>query len=200
MNAKIKREINDMSYEQMLDKWRNSRVGEPLFQHGNDDYFLRVMKKKREKLTEDEFDQISKRVGWEKKRSTSKYQSATYELEDKFFTYVYTIDEKRNMICKYAAVFDTPIQVMDFLTRLLDYDDVSFMRNIPNSDKKMVDDFNEGIGPSCDQGDRGILSSYGGQISVTPRYMSKETWDAMTHYVMFKPTITISLDELPPVC
>ena len=66
MTEKLKKQINEMSYESMLSRWRFAPLGDPLFQGEIGDYFAKVMREKREKLEEGEHARISKKIGWEK--------------------------------------------------------------------------------------------------------------------------------------
>ena len=60
MTDKQKKAIDEMTYEQMLSKWRFAPIGDPMFQGEVGDYFSKVMKQKRENHS-----QVSKKIGWD---------------------------------------------------------------------------------------------------------------------------------------
>lgn len=62
MNEKIKRWIDNASYEDLLYRWRFASLGDPMFQGETGDYYAAVMKEKR--LSVDHV-QASKNIGWE---------------------------------------------------------------------------------------------------------------------------------------
>lgn len=64
IDAKIKAQIDGMSYEQMLRRWRFAPSGDTIFQGDVGDYFAEVMKAKKNKLPHDEQVRISKNIGW----------------------------------------------------------------------------------------------------------------------------------------
>jgi hypothetical protein len=64
LNNKLKAEINNMQYSEMLHKWRFAPAGDKLFQGESGDYFSKNMSEKRNKLSEDEKINISKCIGW----------------------------------------------------------------------------------------------------------------------------------------
>lgn len=63
---KIKNQIDSMTYEEMLSKWRFAPIGDPMFQGETGDYYKKVMKKKKDQLLDGEHVSISKKIGWEK--------------------------------------------------------------------------------------------------------------------------------------
>ena len=64
MDAETKDRIDGMSYGTMLDLWRFSASGHPLFQGETGEYFAKVMAEKRDALPLGEASNTSKRVGW----------------------------------------------------------------------------------------------------------------------------------------
>ena len=62
IDSKIKKWIDEASYETLLRKWRFAPLGDPMFQGDMGRYYAEVMFRKR-----DECDhvQASKNVGWE---------------------------------------------------------------------------------------------------------------------------------------
>jgi len=64
MNEETKKEIDSMDYESMLNLWRFSKVGYPMFQGETGKYFSKVMNEKRDALSDDKRVQASKNVGW----------------------------------------------------------------------------------------------------------------------------------------
>ena len=61
-----KKWIDEMSYEQLLSKWRFAPAGDTLFQGETGEYFAKVMKEKRDSVSNEEHVATSKRLGWEK--------------------------------------------------------------------------------------------------------------------------------------
>ena len=61
---KLKKEIDEMTFESMMWLWRFSPAGYEMFQGESGKYFAEVMKEKREKITDEEYVKISKRIGW----------------------------------------------------------------------------------------------------------------------------------------
>lgn len=59
----IKKTIDNMSYSELLSRWRFGSLGDPMFQGEVGDYFAKLMFKKRE-----EVDHVaaSKAIGWDK--------------------------------------------------------------------------------------------------------------------------------------
>ena len=66
MDVKIKKQIDKMSYEQMLRKWRHTPCFDKnsMFTGEVGDYFSKSMAEKECKLKPDEKSKISKRIGW----------------------------------------------------------------------------------------------------------------------------------------
>ena len=62
MNERTKRWIDAASYEELLNKWRFARIGDPMFQGETGEYYATVMREKGK--TEDHV-QVSKNIGWE---------------------------------------------------------------------------------------------------------------------------------------
>lgn len=62
LTKQLKQEIDSMSYEQLLSKWRFSPVGSPIFQGESGTYFSQKMTKLREQGADHVG--ISKRLGW----------------------------------------------------------------------------------------------------------------------------------------
>ncbi len=67
MNTKIKNEIDDMSYIEMLSLWRNASMGHPMFKGKTGDYFSKVMQAKKNATSHKEQVRASKDVGWQTK-------------------------------------------------------------------------------------------------------------------------------------
>ncbi len=64
MNTKIKKWIDNASYESMLRKVRFAPLGDPLFQLESGEYFHKVMGEKCSELKDGEHAEASKRIGW----------------------------------------------------------------------------------------------------------------------------------------
>lgn len=64
MNKTDKKNIDGMSYEFMLDLWRNAQVGHRMFQGELGAYFSKVMAKKKAALSTTAQVSASKRIGW----------------------------------------------------------------------------------------------------------------------------------------
>lgn len=60
----MKAEIDGMTYEQLLQKWRFSSIGAPLFQGEVGEYFTKVLNLKKNELSPEAQASISKSVGW----------------------------------------------------------------------------------------------------------------------------------------
>ena len=65
VSDETKKSIDNMSYESLLSLWRNAKVGHPYFQGEIGDYYSKVMKKKREEVSNDEHVRASKNIGWD---------------------------------------------------------------------------------------------------------------------------------------
>lgn len=66
MTPDQKKYIDNLSYTSMLSLWRNSPVGEPLFQGSTGDYFAKRMSEERERIGNRAHVSASKSIGWEK--------------------------------------------------------------------------------------------------------------------------------------
>jgi hypothetical protein len=64
LTDELKNEIDNMSYSQMLSKWRFTPAGNNLFQGESGDYFAKVLGEKKNDLSIDNQAGISKFVGW----------------------------------------------------------------------------------------------------------------------------------------
>jgi len=65
-SLKLKDWIDNASYEDLLQRWRFASCGDPFFQGETGQYYSRVMAEKKDKLSNSERVEISKRIGWEK--------------------------------------------------------------------------------------------------------------------------------------
>ena len=61
-----KEEIDNASYEELLEKWRFAPSGDPAFQGEAGEYYAKVMFEKKELLLPGQAVAASKSVGWEK--------------------------------------------------------------------------------------------------------------------------------------
>lgn len=61
---KMKKWIDNASYEELLSRWRFGPAGDPMFQGELGDYYAEVMKKKGEEVGDDERIRASKNIGW----------------------------------------------------------------------------------------------------------------------------------------
>ena len=67
MNKKYKEWIDEATYLELLRRWRNTPVGEPIFQQTETTlYYSKVMAEKKAVLPAAEAIAISKRIGWDK--------------------------------------------------------------------------------------------------------------------------------------
>ena len=66
MSDKIKKQIDEMSYESMLRLWRNAPSGDPMFQGETGIYYKEVMFRKRDEVGPDAHVAASKSIGWRK--------------------------------------------------------------------------------------------------------------------------------------
>lgn len=64
LTPEIKAEIDSMTYEGMLRRWRFAQIGDPMFQGEVGDYFGDLMWKRRDALGPDVHTRTSKRIGW----------------------------------------------------------------------------------------------------------------------------------------
>jgi hypothetical protein len=65
INEKTKKAIDDMSYYSMLELWRNAPIGHPYFKDETGDYYGKVMKEKKDRISHEEAVKASKDIGWE---------------------------------------------------------------------------------------------------------------------------------------
>ena len=56
--------IDNMTYRELLSKWRFAPTGDPLLQGDIGKYYSKVMNEKKELLTDGEHSRISKSIGW----------------------------------------------------------------------------------------------------------------------------------------
>jgi hypothetical protein len=56
--------IDNASYMQLLDRWRHSLLGDPMFVGELGDYYSEVMSEKKADINQSEQVQISKNIGW----------------------------------------------------------------------------------------------------------------------------------------
>jgi hypothetical protein len=64
--AKLKSDIDAMSYESLLRLWRNAEVGSPYFQGEVGTYYRNRMTEKRVEVGDKEHVRASKSIGWER--------------------------------------------------------------------------------------------------------------------------------------
>ena len=64
IEEKTKEAIDEMSYHQMLYKWRHSPAGHWYFQGETGEYYKKVMFEKKAQLENSEQVSISKSIGW----------------------------------------------------------------------------------------------------------------------------------------
>lgn len=60
----MKQWIDNASYEQLLSKWRTAQIGDTFFKGDIGDYYVIIMKKKREEVGDAEHVRASKSIGW----------------------------------------------------------------------------------------------------------------------------------------
>jgi len=63
LTDKKKKQIDSLSYQEMLQKWRFAPIGDPLFEGETGDYFSARMK---ELAVDVDEVAVSKKVGWDK--------------------------------------------------------------------------------------------------------------------------------------
>jgi hypothetical protein len=56
--------IDNASYYDLLSRWRFSAAGDPFFIEEVGNHFTKVMKEKRNELSQEECSRISKQIGW----------------------------------------------------------------------------------------------------------------------------------------
>jgi len=67
LTENLKNQIDSMSYETLLYKWRFATLGDPIFQDESGEYFSKRMKELKELPGgKEEHVQVSKSIGWEK--------------------------------------------------------------------------------------------------------------------------------------
>jgi len=64
LTPEVKAEIDAMTYEQLLRRWRFATLGNPMFQGERGSYFADRMSELRRKIGHDAAVQASKNVGW----------------------------------------------------------------------------------------------------------------------------------------
>ncbi len=57
--------LDNASYEQLLSKWRFASAGDPYFQGEVGEYYSKIMKEKRDSVSNAEQVAASKSIGWE---------------------------------------------------------------------------------------------------------------------------------------
>lgn len=62
----LKQQIDSMTYEQLLHRWRFAPVGDLMLQGEIGEYFSKVMAEKRSALPDGAHVAASKQIGWEK--------------------------------------------------------------------------------------------------------------------------------------
>lgn len=67
-NEEMKKWIDNASYEELFEKWRNEGSGSPWFEGELGTYYSKVMSKMRKKVGENEHVRISKKIGWNGRR------------------------------------------------------------------------------------------------------------------------------------
>lgn len=66
MELMTKKEIDNMSYRELLTRWRFGDFGDTIFSGDSGAYFRKVMNKKKNELPVEDQIAISKSVGWVK--------------------------------------------------------------------------------------------------------------------------------------
>ena len=61
----MKKWIDHASYEQLLSRWRNAPVGDPMFVGEVGDHYKKKMAERRSELGDSEHIRASKSIGWE---------------------------------------------------------------------------------------------------------------------------------------
>ena len=64
ISEETKKEIDEMSYEELLFRWRIAEREDKIFQGEAGSYYTEVMQKKRNMLSNSEQVAISKKIGW----------------------------------------------------------------------------------------------------------------------------------------
>lgn len=60
----LKKQIDDMSYMELLRRWRFAPSGDSMFQGEVGDYYYKVMTEKRDAVGPEEHTATSKAIGW----------------------------------------------------------------------------------------------------------------------------------------
>lgn len=63
MTPKQKEWIDNATYRQLLDRWRNASIGDSIFLNEAGTYYEQTMKKKR--ISDEAHTQASKEIGWD---------------------------------------------------------------------------------------------------------------------------------------
>lgn len=66
MTDTMKNTIDNMTYEEMLSRWRFAAIGDPMFSGEVGDYFTAVFAQKRKSVSNAQHVQASKNLGWNK--------------------------------------------------------------------------------------------------------------------------------------
>ena len=64
INEKMKKWIDNATYEQLLSRWRFAPIGDLMFQGEVGDYYAEVMARKGEEVGNEEAVRASKNIGW----------------------------------------------------------------------------------------------------------------------------------------
>lgn len=64
VSEEVVKKLENMSYNDMLLRWRHAPMGDPMFLGKNGEYFAKVMREKKAKLSAAEQVAASKNVGW----------------------------------------------------------------------------------------------------------------------------------------
>lgn len=64
LTAAVKAQIDALTYEQLLEGWRHTPVGDPMFQGESGTYWAQRMRQLREQLGNAQHVAASKRIGW----------------------------------------------------------------------------------------------------------------------------------------
>lgn len=64
LTTAVKAQIDALTYEQLLEGWRHTPVGDPLFQGESGRYWGQRLRKLREQLGNAQHVAASKRIGW----------------------------------------------------------------------------------------------------------------------------------------
>lgn len=65
MTPEHKKWIDAAAYETLLERWRNSPAGDPIFRDEAGEYFSKVLREKKESVGHEVAVAASKRIGWE---------------------------------------------------------------------------------------------------------------------------------------